>query len=146
MTDTVTSRGDADLAKVEAALEQLLSSFDPKQVDDRTFRGARYDQGLAWVHFPVGFGGLGVRPELNRLVEERVRKAGAAPQDPSTFFIALAGPTIVTHGTDEVKQRFLRPMFTGRGALVPAVQRARARAATSPASARAPSATATSGS
>jgi alkylation response protein AidB-like acyl-CoA dehydrogenase len=113
MTDTVTSRADADLARVEAALEQLLSSFDPKQVDDRTFRGARYDHGLAWVHFPIGFGGLGARPELNRLVEERVRKAGAAPQDPSTFFIALAGPTIVTHGSDEVKQRFLRPMFTG---------------------------------
>ena len=27
--------------------------------------------------------------------------------------MALAGPTIVTHGSDEVKQRFLRPMFTG---------------------------------
>ncbi|MFM9083349.1 MAG: acyl-CoA dehydrogenase family protein, partial [Actinomycetota bacterium] len=46
-------------------------------------------------------------------VEERLRAAGAAPQDPSTFFIALAGPTIVTHGSDHVKERFLRPMFTG---------------------------------
>jgi len=27
--------------------------------------------------------------------------------------MALAGPTIVTHGSDEVKARFLRPMFTG---------------------------------
>jgi alkylation response protein AidB-like acyl-CoA dehydrogenase len=27
--------------------------------------------------------------------------------------MALAGPTIVTHGSDEVKERFLRPMFTG---------------------------------
>ncbi|MGA0879228.1 MAG: acyl-CoA dehydrogenase family protein, partial [Ilumatobacteraceae bacterium] len=85
----------------------------PKTVDNITFRGARYDHGLAWVHFPEGFGGLGVRPELNRLVEDRLRKAGAQPQDPSTFFIALAGPTIVTHGSDEVKKRFLRPMFTG---------------------------------
>ena len=80
---------------------------------NREFRGVRYDAGLAWVHFPAGFGGLGARPELNRLVEERLRAAGAAPQDPATFFIALAGPTIVTHGTDEQKDRFLRPMFTG---------------------------------
>ena len=27
--------------------------------------------------------------------------------------MALAGPTIVTHGSDEQKRRFLRPMFTG---------------------------------
>ncbi len=112
MTDTTTSH-DTDRARVEAALDELLSTHDPRAVDDRTFRGARFDAGLAWVHFPVGHGGLGARPELNKLVEERCRKAGAAPQDPATFFIALAGPTIVTHGSEEVKQRFLRPMFTG---------------------------------
>lgn len=107
------SSTDSARSRVEAAIDQLLAAHDPKTTDNITFRGARYDHGLAWVHFPEGFGGLGVRPELNRLVEERLRKAGAQPQDPSTFFIALAGPTIVTHGSDEVKKRFLRPMFTG---------------------------------
>lgn len=104
---------DEQLALVEAALDELLTKFDPKSVDDRTFRGARFDHGLAWVHFPKGHGGLGLRPNLNRLVEERCRKAGAKAQDPATFFIALAGPTIVTHGSEEVKTRFLRPMYTG---------------------------------
>ena len=104
---------DPQLARVEAALDSLLAEIDPKKVDNVTFRGARFDHGLAWVHFPEGHGGLGVRPELNRVVEERLRKAGAQPQDPSTFFIALAGPTIVTHGSEEAKSRFLRPMFTG---------------------------------
>ena len=104
---------DPQLARVEAALDTLLAEIDPKKVDNVTFRGARFDHGLAWVHFPEGHGGLGVRPELNRVVEERLRKAGAQPQDPSTFFIALAGPTIVTHGSEEAKNRFLRPMFTG---------------------------------
>jgi len=107
------STSDSQRERVESAIDTLLAQYDPKSVDDRTFRGARYDMGLAWVHFPVGFGGLGVRPDLNRLVEERLRLAGAKAQDPSTFFIALAGPTIVTHGSDEVKKRFLRPMFTG---------------------------------
>ena len=104
---------DLDHARVDAAITALLAAHDPKNTPNREFRGVRYDAGLAWVHFPAGFGGLGARPELNRLVEERLRAAGAAPQDPSTFFIALAGPTIVTHGTDEQKDRFLRPMFTG---------------------------------
>jgi alkylation response protein AidB-like acyl-CoA dehydrogenase len=104
---------DAQLQQVNDALDALLAAHDPTVTEDRSFRGARFDHGLAWVHFPKGHGGLGVRPELNSVVEKRLRAAGAAPQDPSTFFLALAGPTIVTHGTDEQKQRFLRPMFTG---------------------------------
>ena len=107
------SASDLDHVRVDAAVTALLTAHDPAAMPNREFRGVRYDAGLAWVHFPAGFGGLGARPELNRLVEERLRAAGAAPQDPATFFIALAGPTIVTHGTDEQKDRFLRPMFTG---------------------------------
>ena len=42
-----------------------------------------------------------------------MREAGAEASDPSTFFLALAGPTIHTWGTDEQKQRFLRPMYSG---------------------------------
>jgi len=103
----------SDIEVVEQALDALLAEFDPKKVDDRTFRGARFDAGLAWVHFPKGHGGLGLRPELNRRIEERVRQAGAKAQDPASFFMALAGPTIVTHGSEDVKKRFLRPMFTG---------------------------------
>jgi alkylation response protein AidB-like acyl-CoA dehydrogenase len=104
---------DSQRALVERALDELLQTHDPKAMSDHEFRGARYDAGLAWVHFPTGFGGLGVRPDLNRLVEERVRRAGAAGADPAAFFMALAGPTIVTHGSDELRNRVLRPMFTG---------------------------------
>jgi len=104
---------DAETQRVIDALEGLLADHDPAVVDNVAFRGAQFDAGLAWVHFPPGAGGLGVRPELNRLVERRLREAGARPTDPRTFFMALAGPTIATHGSDEVRQRFLRPMFTG---------------------------------
>jgi alkylation response protein AidB-like acyl-CoA dehydrogenase len=104
---------DTQLARVSDAIDALLAAHPPATTDNFEFRGHRYDAGLAWVHFPEGFGGLGVRPDLNRLVEERCRKAGAKATDASTFFMALAGPTIVTHGSDEQKHRFLRPMFTG---------------------------------
>ena len=102
-----------DIQIVDQALDALLAEHDPKKLDDIAFRGARFDAGLAWVHFPKGHGGLGLRPELNRRIEERVRQAGAKAQNPASFFMALAGPTIVTHGSEEVKKRFLRPMFTG---------------------------------
>ncbi|MCH7790205.1 MAG: acyl-CoA dehydrogenase family protein [Acidobacteria bacterium] len=104
---------DAQTATVTRVLDEFLAAHDPTEIDPIEFRGLRYDHGLAWVHFTEGFGGLDVRPELQRVVESRLREAGAAPADPATFFQALAGPTILTHGTDEQKNRFLRPMFTG---------------------------------
>ena len=111
--ETESTSTDPSTRVVEEAIAALLAEFDPRTTDTVTFRGARYDRGLAWVHFAVGFGGLGVRPDLNRLVERRMRSAGAAAADPSTFFLALAGPTIATWGDDDQKRRFLRPMFTG---------------------------------
>jgi alkylation response protein AidB-like acyl-CoA dehydrogenase len=104
---------DTEADRVNRAVDALLAAHDPRTMDNIEFRGAQYDAGLAWVHFPDGAGGMGVRPELNRLVERRLREAGAQPTDPRTFFMALAGPTIATHGSAEVKRRFLRPMFTG---------------------------------
>jgi alkylation response protein AidB-like acyl-CoA dehydrogenase len=104
---------DPETQRVSEAIDALLAQHDPKTSDNVVFRGARYDAGLAWVHFAEGSGGLGVRPELNQLVERRLREAGSMATDPSTFFMALAGPTIATHGSDEVKERFLRPMYTG---------------------------------
>ncbi len=104
---------DADRATVDEAIDALLAAHDPRTTERRDFRGARYDHGLAWVRFPVGFGGLGVRPDLQPYVEQRLRQAGATSEDPTLFFLHLAGPTIVTHGTDEQKRRYLRPMFTG---------------------------------
>ncbi|MGA0272105.1 MAG: acyl-CoA dehydrogenase family protein [Ilumatobacteraceae bacterium] len=104
---------DPQLQTVIDTVEEFLAAHDPSSMDDREFRGARFDAGLAWVHFPEGLGGLGLRPDLNREIERRMRLAGAAAADPTSFFQALAGPTIVTHGSEEQKRRFLRPMFTG---------------------------------
>lgn len=103
----------ADLQKVEAALDELLAAHDPRQESYEEFRGHQFDAGLAWVQFPEGNGGLGVAPQLQKTVNKRLAEAGAAPTDPSMFFLMLAGPTIVTHGSEDVKQRFLRPMWTG---------------------------------
>src|SRR6266508_2044343 len=97
----------SDLAVADRAVDELLAAADPRHTDAAAFRGLRYDRGMAWVHFPNGFGGLGLAPPLPAHVERRLLTAGAPPADVSTFFLHLAGPTIVTHGTTEQKQRFL---------------------------------------
>ncbi|MBK5332349.1 MAG: acyl-CoA dehydrogenase family protein, partial [Ilumatobacteraceae bacterium] len=93
---------------------QLLDECDPKTNDSVTFLGAQFDKGLAWVHFPVGHGGLGVNPKLQKIVNERLVAAGA----PNAYYRnpighGMCGPTVVVWGSEEQKTRYLRPLFTG---------------------------------
>jgi alkylation response protein AidB-like acyl-CoA dehydrogenase len=105
---------DNDLARVDPLIDDLLATHDPKSTDQHEFRGAQYDRGLAWVHFPEGFGGLNLPPIVQRHVDRRLREAGASAPHGTLFFgLSLAGPTVATHGSDELRRRVLRPMFTG---------------------------------
>ena len=101
------------LEQVDAAIDALLAQHDPTSMATAEFRGHQYDAGLGIIHFPVGRGGMGLAPSLQRHIEKRLVEAGREPEDPTSFFRHLAGPTIEAHGSEEVKDRFLRPMFTG---------------------------------
>jgi alkylation response protein AidB-like acyl-CoA dehydrogenase len=99
---------------VDDLVTQLLDECDPKAHDSVTFLGAQFDKGLAWVHFPVGNGGLGVNPKLQRVVNERVFAAGAPnPTYRNPIGHGMCGPTVVMWGSEQQKQRYLRPLFTG---------------------------------
>ncbi|HMF04600.1 MAG TPA: acyl-CoA dehydrogenase family protein [Acidimicrobiia bacterium] len=110
MTTTTASVGTG---QVDALVDRLLAEHDP--ADAIAFRGAQYDLGLAWVWLPAGFGGLGLAPEVQRRVDERIRSAGvrADALERNGFGIFLAAPTIAAHADDVLKARLLRPLFTG---------------------------------
>ena len=95
--------------------EQLLAELDPKPTPAEEFLGRQYDLGLAWVHFPEGYGGLGGVAEA---AEADQRDASSPPARPSpavrnVIGYGMGAPTVVTHGSEEQKQRYLRPLFTG---------------------------------
>jgi alkylation response protein AidB-like acyl-CoA dehydrogenase len=111
---TTQTNAQHDLARVDAAIDDLLAAHDPDATDIKTFRAAQYDHGLAWVYFPEGFGGLGLAPQVQRHIDRRLREAGGPPTPALLFFgLSLAGPTVVMHGNDDVRRRLLRPMFSG---------------------------------
>src|SRR5947199_7372573 len=114
MTSTIDTAVGSDEKLVSERLDQLLSENDPKSTDAKDFLGAQYDLGLAWVHFPEGYGGLGVSPKLQKLVQERVGAAGGPhPYARNPIGYGMGAPTVVTHGTEAQKKRYLRPLFTG---------------------------------
>ena len=99
---------------VDERVDQLLDKADPRSMPPQEFRGLQYDVGLAWVHFPEGRGGLGLAPTLQGRVDAKLREAGAKLPDARLFFcLAMAGPTMVTHGDDALLDRLLRRGFAG---------------------------------
>jgi alkylation response protein AidB-like acyl-CoA dehydrogenase len=94
---------------------ELLAARDPSTTDRMDFLRARFDAGLAWVHYPEGLGGLGLSRSWQHLVDDGLEAAGAPDNQPRKIGIGLgmAAPTILAFGTDEQKQRFLRPLWTG---------------------------------
>ena len=111
---SVSQQGAGDEQLVVGKVEELLAAHDPRKTDRTAFLGTQFDAGLAWVHFPVGYGGLGLEPRLQKVVAERLYAAGAphaAARNPIGY--GMAAPTVVTHGSVEQKQRYLRPLFTG---------------------------------
>jgi alkylation response protein AidB-like acyl-CoA dehydrogenase len=105
---------NADERLVRERVAQLLEQHPPQSTDAKTFLGAQYDLGLAWVNFPEGFGGLGLSPKLQRLINEEIAAAGGpSPYYRNPIGHGMGAPTVVTHGSDEQKRRYLRPLFTG---------------------------------
>jgi alkylation response protein AidB-like acyl-CoA dehydrogenase len=93
----------------------LLAEHDPAVTDRLDFLRARFDAGLAWVHFPPGLGGIGAPRSEQALVNAELAAAGAPDNDPRRIGIGLgmAAPTILRYGTEQQKHRFLRPLWTG---------------------------------
>ncbi len=70
-----------------------------------------FDAGLLGLAWPKEFGGQGAsQVEMAIFNEEMARHRAPAPLN--ALGLSMAGPTIVTHGTDEQKKRYLRKILT----------------------------------
>jgi alkylation response protein AidB-like acyl-CoA dehydrogenase len=88
---------EADLAQLEAA---------------RRWQRTKYEAGWAAPHWPVEYGGQGRSAVEAGVVSEEERQFDVH----ANFFmvgIDMAGPTLMAHGTEEQRKRFLEPMLRG---------------------------------
>ncbi|MFE7569356.1 acyl-CoA dehydrogenase family protein [Streptomyces sp. NPDC057539] len=104
-----------DAAELRSLARKLLAGRPPATTDRTDFLKARFDAGLAWVHYPAGLGGLDAPRSLQAVVDAELAAADAPDNDPRRIGIGLgmAAPTILRYGTQEQKERFLRPLWVG---------------------------------
>ncbi|MFI2346526.1 acyl-CoA dehydrogenase family protein [Streptomyces sp. NPDC019443] len=104
-----------DASELRSRTKELLAAHPPADTDRTDFLKARFDAGLAWVHYPKGLGGLDAPRTLQAVVDAELTAAGAPDNDPGRIGIGLgmAAPTILKYGSEELKQRFLRPLWVG---------------------------------
>jgi alkylation response protein AidB-like acyl-CoA dehydrogenase len=93
-------------------VEAFLDTHDP--ADRAAFRGAQFDAGLAWVHHPEGLGGLGLARSQQAVVTRAFAERGITPMEMAANPIGLgmAAPTLMAWAPPELKQAWLRPIFT----------------------------------
>jgi alkylation response protein AidB-like acyl-CoA dehydrogenase len=111
----VAAISDAELRERTRALLRECDPDDPA-VDRVRFRGAQFDAGLAWVHFPEGLGGLGIEPRGQLVVQEELRKGARTfylDMSINPIGIGMGAPTVLAYGSEALKRRHLRPIFTG---------------------------------
>ena len=108
--DSVVNNTATDLrAKVRA----FCAARDPAVTPRGEFLSARFDAGLAAVHYPLGHGGLGLPRGLQSVADAEFASAGAPELEPGRNVIGLgmAAPTIIAFGTPEQQQRWLKPLW-----------------------------------
>ncbi|HEY2718457.1 MAG TPA: acyl-CoA dehydrogenase family protein [Solirubrobacteraceae bacterium] len=78
----------------------------------RAWQGKLAEAGLAGVTWPKEFGGQGLGPIDQVICNQEIARA-KAPGILDAIGVGMLGPTIIAHGTDEQKTRYLGPMLHG---------------------------------
>jgi alkylation response protein AidB-like acyl-CoA dehydrogenase len=89
----------------------LAESWDP-DLSLIEWRSRLVDSGWGCPTWPVEWYGKGLAPALGDVVDEELARAGAVGVA-SGSAMGLAAPTILEHGSDDLKGRLLRPAATG---------------------------------
>jgi len=70
-----------------------------------------YDAGFVGMGWPREYGGQDARPMEQAIVAEEMARANV-PGAVNSLALGLIGPTLIVHGSDDQKQRYVRRMLT----------------------------------
>src|ERR687883_93513 len=77
----------------------------------RAWQRALNERGWAGLSWPTEYGGAGATLVEQAIFYEEIARAGA-PQMANVLGLAMGGPTVIAHGTEEQRRRFLPPILS----------------------------------
>ena len=77
----------------------------------RAWQRALNERGWAGLSWPTDYGGAGATLVEQAIFFEEIARAGA-PSMANVLGLAMGGPTVIAHGTEEQKQRYLPPILS----------------------------------
>src|ERR1700759_3645171 len=115
---TLSPSEEAFREEVRAWLEENNPGPEPDTgLDDviafrREWQGKLHEAGWAGIAWPKEYGGRGAT-----MIEQGIftgeAAAAEAPAPANTLGLAVGGPVVIAHGTEEQKERYLEPILTG---------------------------------
>jgi alkylation response protein AidB-like acyl-CoA dehydrogenase len=85
---------------------------EPKTLAERkAWHRTMYDAGYVGMLWPKEYGGRGATPMQQAIVQDEMARASAPPPI-NGLGIGFIGPTIIVHGTEAQKQRYLQKILT----------------------------------
>ena len=99
----------------EVALLQERSPSDEQREIGAAKDWARkvFDHGFGWITGPRAYGGRELAPSYQRLYSSIEAGYETAPQTCRAIGLGMVAPTILAHGTEAAKERYLRPLWRG---------------------------------
>lgn len=97
---------------------RVFQEPDPEQEEDampaiRAWRKGLWEAGLGWITGPTPLGGRGLGVAHQRTFE-RISRGYDVPGDSSlTIGLGMVAPTILKHGSDEQKAKYLTGLYSG---------------------------------
>lgn len=86
---------------------------DPGAIEaHRAWQAELTKGGLNGITWPAEYGGQGLGPLHQVVANQEIARAGV-PGILDVIGVGMLGPTIIAHGSEEQKQRYLGPMLTG---------------------------------
>jgi alkylation response protein AidB-like acyl-CoA dehydrogenase len=105
-------RGKARAWLVDAVVPDLPEEYEARAVALREWHRTLYAAGWVGIDWPVEFGGQGLSVDHRLVFTEELARAGA-PQPVGAIGLDIVGPTLLTYGTEEQRERFVQPMLSG---------------------------------